>query len=267
MSQKVTDVKSRAVVIFARRPLQGEVKTRLGAAIGGETARQLYVAMLRDTLDMAQQAGREAKAEVEVAYTPVGAFDRGPGSLHSLWRGRRHLQRGSHLGERMANTLSRLHQRGAHSVLIIGSDAPDLSPLLLCRAFDILNSAPHSPGRAAVVLGPSEDGGFYLIGARRPTPLALFDNVAWSTQSTLAQVMANAQELAITADASSLPIWRDVDTANDLRALGARLGVLHSDVPCQSAEGETLAPHTTRWLREQSTLLHQLFATGITEAN
>lgn len=209
--------------------------------------------MLRDTLALGHQACRDVGAELVMAYTPAGAFDAGQSSLHHLWRGRRLLQRGHDLGERMAHALTSLHRRGAHSVLLIGSDAPDLPPELLVRAFTLLDADQHSRSAANVVFGPGEDGGFYLIGARGLLPRGVFEDVAWSTQSTLEQVLANASRLKLVADASSLPPWRDIDSAGDLLSLQMRLN--GATRPTAIA----LAPHTRRWLRDQSTLMRQLF--------
>lgn len=244
-------MKSRAVVVFGRRPEQGAVKTRLAADLGAVAATQLYKAMLCDTLATAQNAGRVADAEIVLAYTPAGAFDAGNTSLARLWRGRRLVQNGDDLGARIQHVIKSLQQRGAQSVLVIGSDAPDLPVEILVNALALLATNRSLENCVDIVCGASEDGGFCLIGARRALPAELFANVAWSTQSTLAQVLANASRPGLTVDSTSLPVWRDVDTLDDLQALATRLEVAHSHATPGDAP---IAPHTARWLRAQSTL-------------
>lgn len=223
----------KTIAVFARAPVAGKVKTRLAKHLGAEAACELYAAMLRDTLSLAKRAARNLEeCEVVVAYTPQGAFEEGEGSLSAFWSGARMAQGEGDIGARMLDCIARLQQGGA-AVVLIGSDAPGLYPSLISHAFEYLmpghhlkdpglqryGSAGHKTqfvcGSNDLVFGPSSDGGFYLIGASRPVPAALFSDVEWSTPGTLAQVKMNAARLEL--ELAFTPPWSDLDTIDDLR--------------------------------------------------
>ncbi len=119
------------------------------------------------------------------------------------------LQRGRDLGERMAAAFEDIFSRGARSVVIFGSDSPTLPPQYARRAFEVLAGAD-------VVLGPAEDGGYYLIGCRQFSS-ELFRDVAWSTPSTFDQTLANARRIGYRA--AVLEPWFDLDEWKDLRRI------------------------------------------------
>ena len=118
-------------------------------------------------------------------------------------------QSGATLGERLGDTLARLLSRFS-PVVMIGSDGPDLPAAFLTRAFDLLRD------RIDVVLGPANDGGYYLIGMRSMQP-ALFERIDWSTDAVAQQTRERAGEAAL--NLAELPQWHDLDTVADLRAL------------------------------------------------
>jgi rSAM/selenodomain-associated transferase 1 len=123
------------------------------------------------------------------------------------------LQIGHDLGARMENCLAELRQRGHRNILLIGGDLPPL-PLDYCRqAFDFLRIERHR-----VVLGPSRDGGYYLVGMNGPVP-ELFSDMCWSHDRVLAQTTERLNRLRI--EFTLLPPWFDVDCAADLDALQA----------------------------------------------
>lgn len=196
------------ILVFARAPQPGKVKTRLAAQIGDEAAAKLYAAMLQDTLGVAQKAAHETNCEVVLCYTPDDALAPGDYSLANFWQGEKLLQRGNDLGAKMRHALQKCFDEGANRVVIIGSDKPDLEVSTLQTAFEELEG--HD-----VVFGPALDGGFYLIGSRAPLLPRLFDKVTWSHDSTLQTVLANAKKLHYKV--SLLPEGADVDEENDLQ--------------------------------------------------
>ncbi|HEX6835952.1 MAG TPA: TIGR04282 family arsenosugar biosynthesis glycosyltransferase [Polyangia bacterium] len=199
------------IVIFARAPKLGEVKTRLAKTVGDERALALYEAFLDDTCALTQGLG--ARRVIAVA----GDADH-PRVQH-LAKSQRLVvepQGDGDLGERMARAIAAHVTRGP--VVLLGSDAPTLPRAYLHQALDELMA--HD-----VVLGPSDDGGYYLIGARVDAP-DLFTNMRWSTgdvlKTTLGRLGARSHAL--------LPSWQDVDSAEDLERLKASLSSLPPSV-------------------------------------
>lgn len=209
-----------AIAVFARAPVCGEVKSRLAQTIGDEKATQIYAAMLRDCLQLAERAADNG-AEVLVAYTPADAFEISAHSLACFWNGARHRQSEGDLSARLLDCFSHLKSSGAGKIIIIGSDAPDIPLEYFRAAFDALDA--HD-----FVFGPARDGGFYLIGAREVSS-ALFKGVAWSSGSTLATILGNASRGG--RSTLLLDCWRDVDDLEDLRALAARLQANQNNAP------------------------------------
>lgn len=158
------------VVVFAKAPVAGRVKTRLARDIGAEAALAVYREMLFGIV--ARLSGQEWR--LRLAVTPDAACD-DPG----LWpRGVARIQQGEgDLGARMRRALGRTDAAGA-PVLVVGSDIPGLGPGQIRRAFAALDEKP-------LVFGPARDGGFYLVGARGPLPARLFEGVTWSTPDVL----------------------------------------------------------------------------------
>jgi hypothetical protein len=191
---------SDAVLVFVRAPEAGRVKTRLAAEIGGEAALRVYVRLAEHALEQARAAG----AEVRVHYTPADAGERvqawlGPGAAYLP-------QAEGDLGERMRDAFDAAFAAGFRRVVIIGSDLPDLSAELLRRAFALLDA-----GEA--VLGPARDGGYWLLGLRRPVP-EVFRGIAWSTAEVFAETVARLRAEGI--EPALLEVLSDVDEAADL---------------------------------------------------
>jgi rSAM/selenodomain-associated transferase 1 len=202
--------KDAALVIYARPPIPGQVKTRMQPRIGPQESARLYAAMLCDLLER-MPATVSAIAETCIAWSSPYAPD---GEMASLARGlRTETQQGDDLGERMARTLQEKLQHGCRRVVIIGSDSPTLPSIYLKHAFDALT-------RADIVLGPADDGGYYLLGARR-LHLALLRDMPWSTDQVLAITRKRVRKQAIPCE--ELPTWRDVDTVDDLVRLKKEL--------------------------------------------
>ncbi len=199
-----------SLLIFAKAPRVGTVKTRLIPALGAQGATDLYQRLLHQTLVEAA-AANVGPIELWCAPDTRDDFFVQAASEFKLTL---HTQRGTDLGEKMAQALSDTLTR-APRALLIGSDCPGLDAGYLRMA------AAHLQ-KNSVVITPAEDGGYALIGAADRTP-NIFDNIAWSTAQVMAQTRAKliAQKIAY---AELPPLW-DVDTADDLRRLAAWPGL------------------------------------------
>lgn len=185
---------------MARYPVAGAVKTRLAEAIGAGRAAALYHAFIRD-IDARFQAERRT---LVWAFTPPQADFAGLVSP-----GTRCLpQRGAHLGERMRQCFLTLFASGFERVLMIGADVPHISDQQLDEAEQQLDSAD-------VVLGPTQDGGYYLIAMRHPHDL--FSGVHMGTATVLSETLAKLKATGLRAHL--LPASFDIDTAGDLAHL------------------------------------------------
>jgi uncharacterized protein len=200
--------RANALAVMAKAPIPGAVKTRLVPPLSGEQACELYGALLLDQLDHLTEL---SETDLYLAYTPA---DAGPmiGSLAPA-AFRYFPQSGLDLGARMGNVLVELGRRGHRRLVLIGSDLPVLQLEILRDAFKYLDV----PDRRAV-LGPSRDGGYYLIGMNQAIP-EIFAGMTWSHDRVLADSLAKLRELCI--DFALLPNWFDVDTMADIQRLRA----------------------------------------------
>ena len=196
-----------ALAAMARVPIAGEVKTRLCPPLRPEQAAELARCFLEDRVE--QLRGLPASDRL-VAFTPPER----EAELRALVPGDVRLlpQHGADLGARMSRLLSDLLAEGYAGAIAVGTDTPTLPTAYLVEACEALRS-----GAADVVLGPSEDGGYYLIGLGRPAP-ELFVNVPWSTAAVYAETLSRAR--ASGRRISVLPSWFDVDRVPDLARLG-----------------------------------------------
>ncbi|WP_431857172.1 TIGR04282 family arsenosugar biosynthesis glycosyltransferase [Azospirillum sp.] len=189
----------RHLVIFAREPCLGRVKSRLARGIGALEALRFY----RRTLEaLLRRVGRDPRWCVWLAVTPDRA------ARFRVWpRGARVIpQGGGDLGARMARPLRRLPPG---PVVIVGSDIPDADAPRIAAAFRAL-------GRAAFVFGPAADGGYWLVGAARRSamPRSLFREVRWSSEHALADTMSG---LPHGTSVAFVDVLNDVDDAEDWR--------------------------------------------------
>ena len=206
-----------AVVVMARSPSRGRApKTRLADVFPDERdRRRLYAAFLTDVVSACRAV---EGAALRVAYTPDG----GPRGFAAAGVADCELmpQRGAGLGERERGIFEALFRDGFSPVVVVGSDLPGLPPRRIGEALAWLAAEPD-----AVVLGPSADGGYYLIGlARPPTGNAvpdLFTGIRWSSAWTRADTLAAAERCGLRVEL--LEVWRDVDDAADLAALRTAL--------------------------------------------
>lgn len=206
---------STALLVFGRAPVPGACKTRLVPLLGEAGAARLYRAFLDDVLRTAVATG----AAVEL-WCAGDAKDRDLAELGARHGVTRRAQPAGDLGARMAGALQDALARHPRA-LLIGSDAPTLPARALLRAGEALVDAP-------TVFGPSADGGYWLVGARRGAT-AGFDSVRWSTRHALADTLARNPGAALTEP------WYDVDEPADLRLLRAHLAVEPDVAPATRA--------------------------------
>jgi uncharacterized protein len=195
----------RRLILFARYPVPGRAKTRLIPALGAAGAAALHRRLVLRSLRTASQACQAVPADLEVR------FDGGTEQAMSHWLGdSAHFvpQGTGDLGERMAGAFEQSFDTGSRATVIIGSDCPSLSPEIIRAAFARLKQTP-------VVLGPSWDGGYYLIGLSRPMP-ELFRGIPWGTDRVLADSLAVLQRRG--CKPALLDSLEDIDRPEDLPA-------------------------------------------------
>jgi len=199
----------RGLIVFAKEPLPGRVKSRLAATIGDIAAAELYQAMLRDVLNLSRKlTGVETVVYWDCPEQTLPL-------LAERFGCRSRRQPAGDLGVRMQAAFAEMFDD--HEICcIIGSDTPDLPLAYVQEAFDLLAAETSD-----TVFGPSADGGYYLLGLRRVIP-QLFTAIDWSTDLVLRQSMAAAASAGCRA--TLLPEWHDIDTHADLEAFGKRAG-------------------------------------------
>jgi hypothetical protein len=189
------------VILFARAPRLGAVKRRLAAGIGARAALRFYAATLAA---VARPIARDRRWRTLLATTPAGA--RAPWQRYVPRGTARTGQARGDLGTRMERAM-----RPYPLAVLAGSDIPDLRP-------DDIAAAIRALGRADAVFGPAEDGGYWLVGLGPRRPARPFAGVRWSTRHALADTRRNFAGRRV----ALLRRLRDVDTAEDLAALGRR---------------------------------------------
>lgn len=196
------------LLIFARLPQRGKVKTRLAAELGPDRTLELYRAMLADLLDRIGPSDEEI--DVDIAWTAVGEV-RGDELREAF--GSRHLtmQTGKDLGERLVVAFSeRVIFHPTQKIVAIGVDDPHLGREEIRRAFHLLESCDW-------VVGPARDGGYYLIGCRAGSfHPSVFEKIEWGTPKVFEETEASIRGLGATL--AVLPERRDIDVPSDLRS-------------------------------------------------
>src|SRR6266568_2684643 len=195
---------TRGLIIFAREPVPGRVKSRLAADVGDQAAAELYESMLQDVLGTSRQL-----SDVETAVF-WACEEESLTLLAEKYRCRSRRQITGNLGQRMQAALEDEFASGSDICCIIGSDAPDLPLSYIREAYQLLDRQ-----QTDVVFGPSRDGGYYLLGLRQVWP-RLFMGIPWSSSAVLDRSLAAARDSGLTA--TLLPEWQDIDTLEDLNA-------------------------------------------------
>jgi rSAM/selenodomain-associated transferase 2/rSAM/selenodomain-associated transferase 1 len=187
------------LIVFARDPVPGHVKTRLIPALGAEGAASLYRRLTERTLGWASRLGGGKGGLVEVRFdgAPAGPLGR---------RFRVSPQGEGDIGARMGRAFADAFGSGGERVVIVGTDLPELTPAHVRASWRALR-------RADLVLGPARDGGYGLIGLRKSCP-SLFEGIAWSTGAVLRQTLARARAAGLSVEL--LAALRDIDGPDDL---------------------------------------------------
>jgi rSAM/selenodomain-associated transferase 1 len=218
---------------MTKAPRAGQVKTRLVPPLTRDEAAQLNICFLRDTAAAIVGAAGEIARGIAV-YTPVGAesayIDILPLDFELV------AQRGDKFGERLACATEDLFHIGFQSVCLIDSDSPTVSANVYAKAAHLLSNPADR-----IVLGPADDGGYYLIGMRK-NHRWLFEGIDWSTERVLDQTMKRAAELNVRVE--MLPSFYDVDDGATLRRLCTDL------LDPKSTLASDIAPQTRVFLRE-----------------
>jgi uncharacterized protein len=215
----------KALFVVAKQPAAGQTKTRLCPPLDGATAAALYACFLRDTLALMDQV---AGVQRTIAYLPEEAagYFRDLAPAMNLTP-----QRGADLAARLDRLLTDALTGGAQQAVVMDSDSPTLPAAYIAQAFALLD------GSYDVVLGPCDDGGYYLIGLKQPQP-RLFHEVTMSTPTVVRDTLAVAAELGL--QTALLPPWYDVDTVAELARLREELAEAAPEI----------APQTRRFLAQ-----------------
>lgn len=188
-------VNPRALIIFARRPEAGKVKTRLSATIGNDKALAIYIRLLEHTRSIANKLS----CEKYVFLTHERHDD--------FWNGFNHeLQHGDTLGDRMKHAFELLFNKSHEHIIIIGTDCPDISTEIVEEGFRQL-------GSNDIVIGPAEDGGYYLLGMNS-YHASFFQDIHWSSEVVYNQTIGKIH--ANNLSYYTLPILADVDEEKDV---------------------------------------------------
>lgn len=218
-----------ALVIMAKAPRAGKVKTRLSPPLSLKQTASLNVQFLRDTAENLASIPRSAGL---ISYTPVGDEALFDGLLPTTFA--LVPQRGDNFGERLLAAAEDILTLGYGAVCLIDSDSPTVPAAAFKQAVDAL----LEPGDR-VVLGPSRDGGYYLIGLKR-AHVGPFRDIAWSSRSVFEETLQRCGEAGL--DVVTLPVWYDVDDAETLDVLTQEL--LNDVPPLFTKLPGYAAPHT-----------------------
>lgn len=200
-----------ALGIFVKRPVPGIVKTRLAASVGNKRAAEIYGGFLKSIITKCETLAEkrtlgyvsEQQGEDDPAREYFSKFE---STGYELWP-----QPNGNLGHRMTEFFRTQLEQGASRVVLIGSDSPTLPVDFIQQAFQMLETK-------QIVIGPSTDGGYYLVGMNRFTP-KIFTGIEWSSEAVLEQTVQRLK--SANASLGLLPVWYDIDTIEDYRMMQA----------------------------------------------
>jgi len=213
------------LLVVAKQPAPGQTKTRLCPPLTPVQAAALYDCFLRDTLNTMRKVPDVQRVIAFLPEDAQGYFNQLAPDMGLI------CQRGLSLGERLDNLLTEALANGAQRAVVMDSDSPTLPAAYLSQAFERL-------AHADVVLGPTRDGGYYLIGLKQPQP-HLLRQVQMSTPNVLSDTLKLADATGLSV--SLLPSWYDVDTIADLHQLDREITGMNAN---------NSAPATRLWLAE-----------------
>ena len=208
--------KDNAVILFARDPILGQVKTRLSSSFDDETILRLYTCFVEDSLGKIRQVDN-ADCFVGISPSNISGFFNGIEDSGT----RLFIQQGKDLGDKMRQAFVDRFSDGYKKVVIIGSDSPSLPVSYINQA---LNSDKD------LMLGPSTDGGYYLI-AMTGKVSEVFDGIAWGTEQVLDETLNRVKKAGVSLEL--LPVWYDVDFPEDLKFLKTHLELITQSGLCE----------------------------------
>jgi uncharacterized protein len=204
----MTENHDTCILVFVKYPDKGKVKLRLSKDLDEDIVLELYRCFVKDTLETIK------KIDVPwyICFHPPEKERK-----FQSWLGtdlRFLAQSGDDLGERMKNSFTEVFTKGFQKAVLLGSDSPDLPEEYITQAFTILETKD-------VILGPTVDGGYYLIGFR-PTTFTprVFDEIHWSSPLVFKESLMKIKQAG--RSVGLLPIWSDIDTISDLKNLASR---------------------------------------------
>ena len=204
-----------SLVIMAKQPIAGRTKTRLVPPFNPQQAADLFEALMLDTIELVL---RIPNLEIIIAFSPSSAteyFNRTRFPQTALLP-----VDGSNIGECLYETAKMMIANNLAQIVLMNSDGPSLPPEYILQAFALLENND-------LVLGPSEDGGYYLCGFKKLFP-QLFQGIAWSSARVLSQTLERAKNLELSV--ALTPIWYDIDAAADVGRLLRELPSLPKDI-------------------------------------
>jgi rSAM/selenodomain-associated transferase 1 len=193
------------LLLFVKSPIKGHVKTRLAAETSGDFVVELYKCFVEDIISLAE----DLDVHLELCFYPANRK-----TTFLKWLGEKYCytpQVGDNLGKRLRNAFDKAFEEGFSNVVAIGSDSPDLPIRYLMKSYEVL-------GAHDAVIGPANDGGYYLIGFSKEGFIhEAFDNISWSTDCVFEQTVSILKQHG--RKIHLLPLWYDVDTIEDLKSL------------------------------------------------
>ena len=205
-------MKKSAIIIMAKQPIEGKTKTRMTPHLSHNQAAALFEALVKDTIDLCAQVDQ---AELAIAISPPKSIS----YFRKISPPNTILVPAvcQNIGDCLNQVLTHLLSIGFESAFAINADGPTLPLEYLHQALSLIED--HD-----LVLGPSYDGGYYLIGLKQPAP-EIFEHIAWSTEEVLAQTITQAKKHGL-AKYALLPEWYDVDNIDTLNKMSEELKTL-----------------------------------------
>lgn len=228
-----SDIKNPAVIIMAKVPFLGLVKTRLKPFLNDLQCVELSVCFLQDTVLKANIIAEN----IIVSFTPKD----GRNEIEKLFPENIILteQIGENLGERMQSAIEFAENSRFSPIIVIGTDSPTFPSDILQKSINLIE---HQ--KSEIVIGASDDGGYYLIGFKNSIN-EIFENVEWSSEKTLAQTIENAKKI-FGAEPVQIASWYDVDTSEELKKLFLEY--------LENKDFKMIAPKTFEWLGNNKNL-------------
>ncbi len=238
--------RSCGIAFMAKASAPGRAKTRLVPPLSFEEAADLNTAFLQDVAENLVAAEEQARAAQSMAIVGYAAY--GPPGASDFFR--RILPDSIGLieawlpnfGDCLLHTIGQILDRGHHSAVVLNSDSPTLPTALLVETAAVL----ARPGDRAV-LGPSTDGGYYLLGLK-DAHTRMFEDIAWSTERVAEQTLSRAREIGL--DVYRLPTWYDVDDVDALNRLDVELRGVDIEAQRPAAQRPRYAAHTAQLMRD-----------------